>query len=88
MGVGYIKQIFGREDARVMIIGIITGGLIQVFCKRCLKNHLEFSGYLSQSQSAEEFPCGLTFLAKHGLLAGVISSLVIVGKKIPVTAIN
>jgi len=92
-----LKIFFLRNDVRIVIFGTVTGGVLQFLSKRYLKNHPEFL-----KDSPQSFPRGgeilsgsatlaqviLSFLAEHGLTAGLLSSVSIVIGRIPVTTIS
>ena len=95
-----VKVFFCRSDVRIIIFGTVTGGLLQILAKRYLKNHPEF---LKDSPESKEIPprggeivsgstalvqAILSFLAEHGLTAGLLSSVGVVISGIPVTSIS
>lgn len=95
-----LKVFFCRSDVRIIIFGTVTGGVLQIFAKRYLKNHPEL---LKNSPESKEIPPRggeilsgsaalaqviLAFLAEHGLTAGLISSVGVVIGRIPVTSIS
>ena len=95
-----VKVFFCRSDVRIIILGTITGGVLQILSKRYLKNHPEF--LKDSPESKEIVPRGgeivsssaalaqviLSFLAEHGLTAGLLSSVGVVISRIPVTSIS
>lgn len=97
-----VKLLFCRSDVRIVIFGTATGAILQILSKRYLKNHPEF--LKDSPESKEIPPRGgavgeivaarvlaqaiLSFLAEHGLTAGLISSTGVVISRIPVTAIS
>ena len=97
-----IKLFFCRGDVRIIIFGTLTGAILQSLSKRYLKNHPEF--LKDSPESKETLPRGggageivagkvivqaiLTFLAEHGLTAGLISSTGLVISQIPVDSIS
>lgn len=97
-----LKQFFCRSDVRIMIFGTAIGGILQILSKRYLKDHPEF--LKDSPKPEETPPRGgvtgevvagkmivqaiLTFLAEHGLTAGLISSTGVVLSRIPLTAIS
>ena len=95
-----VKVFFCRSDVRIIIFGTVTGGLLQILAKRYLKNHPEF---LKDSPESKEIPprggeiisgstalvqAILSFLAEHGLTAGLLSSVGVVISEIPITSIS
>ena len=95
-----VKVFFCRSDVRIIIFGTIMGGVLQILSKRYLKNHPEF--LKDSPESKEIVPRGgeivsgsaalaqviLSFLAQHGLTAGLLSSVGVVISRIPVTSIS
>lgn len=97
-----VKLFFCRSDVRIIIFGTATGAILQILSKRYLKNHPEF--LKDSPESKEIPPRGgaigeivatrvlaqaiLSFLAEHGLTAGLISSTGVVISRIPVTLIS
>ena len=97
-----VKLFFCRSDVRIIIFGTAAGGILQILSKRYLKNHPEF--LKDSPKYKETPPRGgvtgeivagkvivqaiLTFLAEHGLTAGLLSSTGVVISKIPVTVIS
>ena len=97
-----IKLFFCRGDVRIIIFGTLTGAILQSLYERYLKNHPEF--LKDSPESKETLPRGggageivagkvivqaiLTFLADHGLTAGLISSTGVVISQIPVDSIS
>ena len=95
-----VKVFFCRGDVRIIIFGTITGGVLQILSKRYLKNHPEF--LKGSPESKEILPRGgeitsgsaalaqviLSFLAEHGLTAGLLSSVGVVISQIPITSIS
>ena len=97
-----VKLFFYRSDVRIIIFGTATGAILQILSKRYLKNHPEF--LKDSPESKETPPRGgavgeivatkvlaqtiLSFLAEHGLTAGLISSIGVVISRIPVTSIS
>ena len=93
-----VKLFFCRSDVKIIIFGTVTGGVLQSLSKRYLKNHPEF--LKDSPESKEIIPRGgqilpaalaqviLTFLAEHGLTAGLISSVSLIIGRIPVTSIS
>ena len=94
-----LRVFFSRSDVRIIIFGTLTGGALQILSKRYLKNHPEF--LKDSPESKEILPRGgeilsgsaalgqviLSFLAEHGLTAGLLSSVGVVISRIPVTSI-
>jgi len=100
MNLTSVKLFFCRNDVRIIIFGTATGAILQILSKRYLKNHPEF---LKNSPESKETPprggaeivavkvlsqAILSFLAEHGLTAGLISSTGVVISRIPVTSIS
>ena len=97
-----VKLFFCRSDVRIIIFGTATGAILQILSKRYLKNHPEFlkdspksKGIPPRGGMTGEIVAGkvivqaiLTFLAEHGLTAGLISSTGVVISRIPLTAIS
>ncbi len=99
-----VKLFFCRSDVRIIIFGTAIGGILQILSKRYLKNHPEFLKDSPESKetpprggggAAGEIVAGkvlaqaiLSFLAEHGLTAGLISSTGVVISQIPVTSIS
>ena len=96
-----LKMFFYRSDVRIIIVGTVTGGLLQILAKKYIKNHPKFLKDLPKSK--EIIPRGgeivsgsavlahaiLSFLAEYGLLAGVFSSVSgLLVSKIPVNLIS
>ena len=95
-----LKVFFCRSDVRTIIFGTVIGGVLQILAIRYLKNHPEF--LKDSPESKEIFPRGgeivygsaalsqaiLSFLAEHGLSAGLLSSVGLVMSRIPVTSIS
>lgn len=94
-----LKVFFCRSEVRIIIFGTVTGGVLQILSKRYLKNHPEFLKDLPESK--EIIPRGgeiisgvvlaqgiLSFLAEHGLTAGLLSSAGLAISRIPVTSIS
>lgn len=91
-----VKVFLCRREVRIIIFSTITGGILQILSKRYLKNHTELL-----NESKETIPRGgetvavvtiaqviLSFLAEHGLTAGLISGIGIVIKEIPLTSLS
>ena len=91
-----VKVFFCRSDVKIIIFGTITGGILQILSKRYLKNHPEFL-----NESKEILPRGgeltsgsavaaaiLSFLAEHGLTAGLFSGIGVAISKIPITSLS
>jgi hypothetical protein len=95
-----LRVFFCRSDVRIIIFGTVTGGVLQILSKRYLKNHPEF--LKDSPESKEILPRGgeilsgsaaltqviLSFLAEHGLTAGLLSSVGVVISGIPITSIS
>lgn len=93
-----VKLFFCRREIRLILFGTLTGGVLQILARRYIRNHPE--EFLEYSPSAKEISLRggavnailgqtiLTFLAKHGLTAGLISSTSLVISQIPVNAIS
>ena len=96
-----LRLFFGRSDVRIIIFGTATGAILQVLSKRYLKNHPEFLKKLPESdKKIPSVPRGgelltgsflaqaiLSFLAEHGLTAGLISSVSVIISRVPVRSI-
>lgn len=96
-----VKIFFCRSDVRIIIVGTVTGGVLQMLAKRYLKNHPEFlkgspeskdliprGGELVSSGSLALAQALLSFLAEHGLTAGLLSSVGVAISQIPMTTIS
>ena len=94
-----VRLFFCRSDVRIIIFGTATGAILQILSRRYLKNHPEFLKDSPESKKillrGGEIVTGsvlaqaiLSFLAEHGLTAGLISSVSVVISQIPVTAIS
>lgn len=91
-----VKTFLCRSDVRIVILGTISGGILQVLAKRYLKAHPELlenppkllprGGELVSSVAL--FKAILAFLAEHGLTAGALSGFCIIVSRIPTTAIS
>lgn len=95
-----LRLFFCRSDVRIVIFGTVTGGVLQILSKRYLKNHPEF--LKDSPESKKIIPRGgeiisgsaaltqaiLSFLAEHGLTAGLLSSTSVVISRIPITSIS
>lgn len=105
MNLTSLKILLCRSDVRIIIIGTVTGGVLQILAKRYLKNHPEFSSDLPESDKILTGPRGseilsgssaaalaqaiLSFLAEHGLTAGLLSTVSgVVINRIPVAALS
>lgn len=102
MNLTSIKFFFCRSDVRIVIFGTATGAILQILSKKYIKNNPEF--LKDSPESKETHPRGgaiseiiatralaqaiLSFLAEHGLTAGLISSTSVVISRIPVTSIS
>lgn len=95
-----LRLFFCRSDVRIVIFGTVTGGVLQILSKRYLKNHPEFLKDSPESKkivprggeilsgSAALTQAILSFLAEHGLNAGILSSVSVVISRIPITSIS
>ena len=95
----HVKVFLCRRELKIIIFSTITGGILQILCKKYVKNDTEVLN--KYKETIKRIPRGgetvvtvtivqaiLSFLAEHGLTAGLISGIGIVIKEIPLTSLS
>ena len=94
-----VKVFFCRSDVRIIIFSTITGGMLQILSKRYLRNHPEFLNeskeipprggeLVSASTAVAVAQTILSFLAEHGLTAGLLSGIGVTISRMPITSVS
>lgn len=121
MDLTFLRILLCRKEIKIIIISTVTGGVLQIICRRYIKSHPEFleekNGNPKEAEPAIKnknrkprlrhfFPRGgaiieisgisikvlakvaIKFIAKKGLLAGLVGGSGIALSKIPTSAIS
>lgn len=102
MNLRNVKLFFCRRNVRIIIFGAVGGGIVQFLSQRYIKSHPECvktlpeptevlprgGEFLSVTTAAAITRAVLSFLANHGLTAGVISSVSVIMTQVPTKAIS
>ena len=104
MDLTFLRILLSRKEVKIIILTTVTGGILQIICRRYIKSHPELleekTGNLKEAEprggSIEVSfisikviaEVAIKFIAEKGLLAGLAAGSGIALTKIPTSAIS